>query len=195
MAFKIRDLMIQVVSGQDGGGDPECSCGPASMRDDDPGMAARPEPCTCGPASRIEPMAATPCSCGPETMWPRPAKDYEPRCTCGVATMGFEDPAPGLTTITTVTTVTTVTTLVQGGGRPKDLKALKEELRRLLEELERRERSHAQEPAGLPKTVEEADDLERRLQGAIKELRDHKETLKKPDAPAPGQQKGRKGRK
>jgi hypothetical protein len=194
MAFRIRDLMIQVVQGGGCAGptDPQCTCTIATF--DDPDMAVRPEP-----------MAAPPCTCTIATMYGAaqgvaPAAGVEAYCTCTIATMGV-DPEPrlpgGVTTVTTFTTVTTVTTVVQGGGRGRgDLKSLKEQLRQALEQVERQESTHGQAPERLPGTVEETLDLERRLRGAIDELEQHRKNLEQPAAEAPKPRKGgRKGRK
>ncbi|HSN86001.1 MAG TPA: hypothetical protein VL025_04545 [Thermoanaerobaculia bacterium] len=201
MAFRFKDLMIQVVP--QGGGEDDPACTLASKEPDPAGIV----PCTL--ASKIE----------PEGLAKGGACDgaSEAQCTCTLATK--QEPAmiactlasriiprlPGaegtaaLGTITTVTTVTTVTTLVQGGaGGGGSLASLKAQLRAALEDVERQER--AQEEPSLPATVEEADDLERRLQEAIEELRDHRKTLQKPakaetrTSPKGGGKKGR-GRK
>ena len=186
MAFRIRDLMIQVLK-NDGGGcagatDPQCTCTIATIIGD-PDMAVRPEPLADTGICTIATI--------------EPARGVQAECT--IATVGF-GPGPGdLTTITTVTTVTTVTTLVQGGGRGRsgDLNSLKEQLRSALEQLERQESAQAQAPERLPATVEETVDLERRLRGAIEELEQHRKNLEQPKAsaarkPAKGGRKGRK---
>ncbi|HYN21702.1 MAG TPA: hypothetical protein VE078_12130 [Thermoanaerobaculia bacterium] len=161
MAFKFKDLMIQVVNED---GDP-CSCEPATRAE----PAGAVPPCSCEPATRIDPagivcMPATAGICQPATAG-----------VCQPATAGF---AGAITMITTVTTVTTVTTLVGGAGPRTDLRTLKEQLRQILDDLERQESTGSQ-AAGLPASAEEADDLERRLKEAIEELQDHKKTLRK----------------
>ncbi len=203
MAFRFKDLMIQVVpQGQGGGDDPVCTL---ASKEPDPAALM---PCTL--ASKPDELAARGC-----------AEATEAQCSCTLATK--ESPIPAaiactlasriepwnprtidpaaLGTITTVTTVTTVTTLVQGGGgsRGGDLASLKSQLRAALEDIERQER--AQQGDGLPATVEEADDLERRLREAIEELQDHRKTLQKEEkaessrnGPKGGAKKG-KGRK
>lgn len=177
MAFRFKDLMIQVVP--QGGGEDDPVCTLASKEPDPQGIV----PCTL--ASKIE----------PEGLAKGGACDgaSEAQCTCTLATK--QEPAmiactlasriiprlPGteaLGTITTVTTVTTVTTLVQGGGGGS-LASLKAQLRAALEDVERQER--AQEEPSLPATVEEADDLERRLREAIEELQNHRKTLQRPE--------------
>lgn len=169
MAFRVKDLMIKVVSGD---GDPECSCGVATK--------IAPEAAAC---------ADTYCSCTVETK----ALHQDcggislPECSCGVATAAATPPPGAMTAITTVTTVTTVTTLVQGGQAP-GLKELMEQLRRVLEGIDRKD----DQGAGLPKTAEEAADLERRLSEAIQELQAHRKSLQKPATPP---RKGGKGKK
>ena len=170
MAFRVKDLMISVVPGD---GDPECSCGVATR--------IAPEAAPCG---------GTLCSCTVET---RPVALNQdcgdvsyPNCSCGVATAAATPPPGAMTTITTVTTVTTVTTMVQG-GQAAGLKELMEQLRRVLEGIEKPDPVQ-----GLPKTAEEAADLERRLNEAIQELQAHRKSLQKPAAPPA---KGRKGKK
>lgn len=175
MAFRFKDLMIQVVP-QGGGGDaPVCTL---ASKEPDPAAI----PCTL--ASKIDPANAPAAAC-PEAS--------QAQCTCTLATKMEPPPAMfgctlasriephALGTITTVTTVTTVTTLAQGGAghRGGDLASLKAQLRAALEDVERQER--AQQGGGLPATVEEADDLERRLREAIEELQDHRKTLQRPE--------------
>lgn len=170
MAFRVKDLMIKVVSGD---GDPECSCGIATK--------IAPEAAPCG---------GTLCSCTVETRPVALNQDCEqaslPQCSCGVATAAATPPPGAITTVTTVTTVTTITAMVAGGA--PGLKELMEQLRRVLEGIDRKD----DEGAGLPKTAEEAADLEQRLSEAIQELQAHRKSLQKPAAPP---RKGGKGKK
>lgn len=176
MAFRFKDLMIQVVP--KGGGEDDPACTLASKEPDPAGIV----PCTLASQDPETGggFAARARAC---------AEASEAQCTCTLATK--MDPVPAmigctlasrietqaLGTITTVTTVTTVTTLVQG-GRGGDLASLKAQLRAALEDVERQERAQ-QGDGGLPATVEEADDLERRLREAIEELQDHRKTLQR----------------
>ena len=172
MAFRVKDLMIKVVSGGDNG-DPECSCGVATK--------IAPEAAPCG---------GTLCSCTVETREIAFNQNCEeaslPQCSCGVATAAATPPPGAMTTITTVTTVTTITAMVAGGA--PGLKELMEQLRRVLEGIDRKD----DEGAGLPKTAEEAADLEKRLSEAIQELQAHRKSLQKPATPP---RKGGKGKK
>jgi hypothetical protein len=79
-----------------------------------------------------------------------------------------------------MTTVTTVTTLAAaaGGQGTASLGQLKTQLQQALADVERRERE-VQAAQALPQTVEESDELERRLEGALQELRDHRKSLEK----------------
>jgi hypothetical protein len=58
---------------------------------------------------------------------------------------------------------------------PRDLAALKEQLRTALAEVEAQEK--AAEEASRPRTREEAEELEEKLKGALEEVRGWKETL------------------
>ena len=170
MAFRVKDLMIKVVSGD---GDPECSCGIATK--------IAPEAAPCG---------GTLCSCTVETRPVALNQDCEqaslPQCSCGVATAAATPPPGAITTVTTVTTVTTITAMVAGGQAP-GLKELMEQLRRVLEGIEKPDPDQ-----GLPKTADEAADLERRLSEAIQELQAHRKSLQKPATPPRKSGKGKK---
>ncbi|MES1243805.1 MAG: hypothetical protein ABUT39_19525 [Acidobacteriota bacterium] len=177
MAFRFKDLMIQVVANKGGGeGDPICTL--ATM-DPDP----KPEgivPCTLAtepPPPTTIPAGIMPCTLATEPYPPTTGGGFAllragTGQETGICTLATMFPTPGLMAAATVTTVTTVTTLVQAA--PTNLKDLKEQLRRSLAEIERREQADA-----LPRTAEEADDLERRLEGALQELREHRKTLAK----------------
>ena len=159
MAFRFKDLMIQVVPQGRGGDEDDPACTLASKEPDPAGLAAgcreaSEAQCTCTLATKMDPT--------PAMMGCTLASRIEPQA---------------LGTITTVTTVTTVTTLVQG-GRGGDLASLKAQLRAALVDVERQERAQ-QGDGGLPATVEEADDLERRLREAIEELQDHRKSLQR----------------
>ncbi len=167
MAFRFKDLMIQVIRQNETGGD-EQVCTIASKPGEEPDPAAV-VPCTL--ASMIDPAHVMPCT--PATY---PISEQCPM-QMAAALGGGVTPA-----ITTITTVTTVTTLVGGAGRgAADLPSLKQQLRQALDQVEAQERAAAaQAPAGLPATAEETDDLERRLREALEELQAHKKTLQKP---------------
>jgi hypothetical protein len=180
MAFKFKDLMVNVKSGG-GGEDPICTVDTVKPA----GQAYTCTVDTVTPAGQ----AAT---CTVDTVDPARAA-----YTCTVDTVirggGFRlDTGHGICTLdtvrpfafVTVTTVTTVTTVVQalapGAG---SLAQLKGQLQQALADVERQEREQVQ---GLPETLEETDDLERRLQGAIQELREHRKTLEKAAKPRKG---------
>jgi hypothetical protein len=179
MAFRFKDLMIQVIRQNETGGD-EHVCTIASKIGGEPDPAAV-MPCTL--ASMIDPARVMPCT-------PATYPDSE---HCPMQMLAGQ--GGGITpAITTVTTVTTVTTLVAGTGRgAADLSSLKQQLRQALDQVEAQERaSAAQAPAGLPATMEEAEDLERRLREAVEELQAHKKTLQKPAKPGTKAGKGKK---
>lgn len=175
MAFKFKDLMINVASG--GGGDtPICTFDTVEPKP--VGMAATCTYDTVDPAGQAG-------TCTYDTVGARAG------IVCTIATvfgttydLGLTGRDTGVCTFDTVrplltalTTVTTVTTLAAAGTGPTSLAQLKAQLQQALADVERRERE--QEAAGLPKTVAEADDLERRLEGALAELREHRRTLEK----------------
>jgi hypothetical protein len=196
MAFKFKDLMINVTSGGGGVDDPICTLDtmkeppPAGQAatctvDTMPAQAARGITCT---VDTMDPaLAVRAITCTVDTMFPYGFRPDTGRDTgiCTIATMAG--------TIAALTTVTTVTTLVQAASpAPASLAQLKEQLQQALADVERREREQ-QDAQALPKTLKEADDLERRLQGALQELRDHRKTLEKgakKEAPKPS--KGKK---
>ncbi|SRR6266545_2048873 len=62
-------------------------------------------------------------------------------------------------------------------GGAQDLATLKQQLQHALAQVEEQER--AQTASHLPQTLEEAEDLETRLRGALEELQQHKNSLKK----------------
>jgi hypothetical protein len=176
MAFKFKDLMINVTSGGGGADTPICTV-------DTVRPAGQAATCT---VDTVDPARAAG-TCTVDTV-----TGYAITCTvdtvyrCGLSFgLGGRDTGTGVCTVDTVrpatlalmTTVTTVTTLVAAsGGGSVSLGQLKAQLQQALADVEARER--AQE-GGLPKTVEEADDLERRLEGALEELRDHRKSLQK----------------
>ena len=193
MAFKFKDLMINVTSGGGGADTPICTVDTVDQKPEAYAITCTVD--TVKPAGQ----AAT---CTVDTVFPAqaantctvdtvPAQGYAITCTVDTvyrcaATYGLGGRETGICTVdtvrpnafATVTTVTTVTTLLAavGGGGSASLGQLKAQLQQALADVEARER--AQE-AGLPKTVEEADDLERRIEGALQELRDHRKTLEK----------------
>jgi hypothetical protein len=190
MAFKFKDLMINVTSGGGGGDTPVCTYDTVEPKP--VGIAA-----TCTYDTVPAGQAAT---CTFDTV--KPAGQAG---TCTFDTVGLR--ATGICTIATVfgtpfgfdltrdtgvctfdtvkpnflgtvTTVTTVTTLVAGSAGPTTLAQLKAQLQQALADVEQRERAQAETEA-LPKSIEEVDDLERRLEGALDELREHRKTLEK----------------
>jgi len=67
--------------------------------------------------------------------------------------------------------------LVAEAGGAQNLAALKQQLQHALAQVEEQER--AQAGSHMPQTLEEAEDLEARLRGALEELQQHKNDLKK----------------
>ncbi|MFL6293396.1 MAG: hypothetical protein ACJ759_21080 [Thermoanaerobaculia bacterium] len=199
MAFRFKDLMIQVIPSSGTGGD-EQICTLASKVDEDPAGAVPP----CTPAS--SPAAIVPCTLATKvepayvTCTPATAPAAIVPCTLASQippTFGAFGAAGGGTAaaITTVTTVTTVTTLVAGAGAgagASNLPSLKQQLRQALDQVEAQERAAAQAQPRLPQTVEESDDLARRLREAIEELQEHRKSLQQPGASA---KKARKGKR
>jgi hypothetical protein len=195
MAFRFKDLMINVASGGGGGDTPVCTYDTVEPKP--LGMAATCTYDTVDPAGQAG-------TCTFDTVGARAGG------ICTIATvigttydLGLTGRDTGVCTFDTVrpnafltvTTVTTVTTLVTAGTGPASLAQLKAQLQQALADVERRERE--QEAAGLPKTVAEADDLARRLEGALEELRDHRKTLEKDGSKGAKKEapKARKGRK
>ncbi|HEX3129195.1 MAG TPA: hypothetical protein VH394_17810 [Thermoanaerobaculia bacterium] len=172
MAFKFKDLMINVTSGGGGGDTPICTYDTVDPKP--AGAAARGITCTydtMDPAGQAK-------TCTYDTVTGQAAPDMvgiRGRYT-GICTYDTVRPDAFAATVTTVTTVTTLLAAVGGGGSAS-LAQLKSQLQQALADVEQRER--AQEAAGLPQTVEEADDLERRMEGALQELREHRKSLEK----------------
>ncbi len=207
MAFKFKDLMVNVTGGGGGVDTPVCT---VATMDPDPAPAGQARQITCTMDTMVP--AGQAATCTVDTM--DPARQAA-TCTvdtmgllpCTIATMygttyGFR-PATGrdtgvctiatmFGTVAALTTVTTVTTIVAAGAGPSSLAQLKAQLQQSLADVERQEREQADAQA-LPKSVEEVDDLERRLEGALEELREHRKTLTKGAKKEPA--KPRKGKK
>jgi len=158
VAFKLKDLIIDVLHRDDAG----LLCGPATK----PADAARAEP--CGPATKPDAARAEPCgpatkpdaaraeSCGPATK-PEPAAAR----ICGPATITGE-----------LARICGPATLF-GGLHADDLATLK---RQLEEALARVKENEPEEPS-MPQSLAEVEDLEKKLQGALDELREYKKGL------------------
>lgn len=178
MAFKFKDLMVSV--GPRGGVD-EPVCTLDTMK---PAGAPAPRGITCtvdtmDPAGQaitctVDTMdpAGQAHTCTVDTMGIRRAGTGQGVCTLDTMfPAGFGGGMAGMAALTTVTTVTTVTTLVQAvSPGAASLAQLKAQLQQALAD---------KQPEPLPGTVEEAEDLERRLEGALEELRDHRRALEK----------------
>lgn len=193
MAFRFKDLMVDVLSGG-GGACPTLSVGPADAQC--PTLSVDPARAQC-PTLSVDPAQIT---C-PTLSVPAQAAGGGTQIYCPTLTI----PTPAFAMLTcptlTVSPAILATTAICGtltipAARTgaEDLAALKQQLRQALEQVEARERAAAEAQPGLPKTVEEADDLERRLHEAIEELQEHRKTLQKPAKPAKPA-KDRKGRK
>jgi hypothetical protein len=155
MAFKFKDLMINVTSG--GGTDaPICTFDTVKPA----GLAATCTFDTVDPAGQAG-------TCTFDTV------GLKAGGITGICT--FDTVRPNaFAAMTTVTTVTTVTTLVQAAPGATSLTQLKSQLQQALADVERQEQAQA-----LPATIEEADDLERKMESALQELRAHRRTLEK----------------
>lgn len=193
MAFKFKDLMINVTSGGGGADTPVCTLDTVEPKPEAYAITCTMDTVDPAGQARTCTMDTVPAqamlTCTLDTVY-RFGTFGLGRGQTGVCTLDTVRP-DAFATVTTVTTVTTLIAAVPGTA-PTSLAQLKEQLQQALADVERREREQ-QEANTLPKTVEEADDLERRLQGAIQELRDHRKTLEKgakKEAPKPS--KGRK---
>ena len=139
MAFKLKDLIIDVLHRDDAG----LLCGPATKPDAGLlcGPATKPDPGRlCGPATKPDPGAAR--ICGPATITPELAR------ICGPATLF-------------------------GGLHADDLATLK----RQLEEALSRVKENAPDEHSMPQSLAEVEELEKKLQGALDELREYKKGL------------------
>lgn len=195
MAFKFKDLMVSVTAG--GGGDtpictvdtvePKPEAQAATCTVDTVYRAAEAGTCTVDTVDRafqagtctvdtVDAAAHWAITCTVDTVYRPPYGLRLQTDGTGICTVDTVRPA----TLALMTTVTTVTTLAAAAAGPgaTSLAQLKSQLQSALADVERREREQ-QEAQALPKTVEEADDLERRLEGALQELRDHRKTLGK----------------
>jgi hypothetical protein len=123
-------------------------CGPATK----PGDGARAEP--CGPATKPDGARAEPC--GPATK-PAPGAAR----ICGPATI-----TPELARICGPATLF-------GGLHADDLATLK----RQLEEALARVKENAPDEHSMPQSLAEVEELEKKLQGALDELREYKKGL------------------
>jgi hypothetical protein len=166
MAFKFKDLMINVTSG---GGPDTPICTVDTVR---PAEAAYAITCT---VDTVDP-AGQAITCTVDTVHGAPYGLRRRGTGQGICTLDTVRP-DALMTVTTVTTVTTLLAAAPGGSTTS-LAQLKSQLQQALADVEQRERQQ-EEAQALPATIEEADDLERRLEGALEELRDHRRTLEK----------------
>jgi hypothetical protein len=176
MAFRFKDLMVNVVKS---GGEVDPVCTIATI-DPNPAQAV---PCTIATIGPAQAAACTIATIGTYTGFRFQGGTTGGAGFCTIATI-----FPGA--FATVTTVTTVTTVVQAGpAGPASLKELKEQLQQALADVERQER---EQQAALPATIEEAEDLEHRLKGALKELQEHRKSLEKDAKDGPKARKGKK---
>lgn len=169
MAFKLKDLMITLLP-------------PAGAAEVCP-TASAPEARFCPTASATDPRLCTPGSvrvvyCPPGSLpvlvLPAPAP------LCPTASAGFcptasaeaaaeEAAAEGV--------CPTASAPAESALSLEGLAALKQQLQQALAQVEEQER--ALEASYLPQTLAEAEELEARLRGALEELQQHKEDLKK----------------
>jgi len=178
MAFRFRDLIIDVLHA--GAGARACGpatapgvarvCGPATAPDlappcgpaTDPGAAALRPP--CGPATDPAAPALVP-PCGPAT-------DILGLRICGPATV-----EPGVAGV--CGQATQIDPKLLGNLGSQGLASLKRQLWEALSHIEEHERAHghAAAEASMPQTKEEAEELEKRLRGALAELEEHKKKM------------------
>jgi hypothetical protein len=190
MAFKFKDLMVNVLPAQadkvagaacptlSAGGGPAAAAACPTLSA--PGQAA-PEA-----AAGTAPQGAQPVHCPTlsalttfTTAWICPTLSMTVTWAAGIcptlsATAGYAALCPTLSA--------TVTGTLQAQS-PEMLAALRQQLQQALAQLDQPQAAHAAMAAanvadtGLPQTVEEAEDLERRLRGALDELQQHKKAL------------------
>jgi hypothetical protein len=158
MAFKVRDLMIDVAPGVGGG----IFCRPCTPLVTDYCLCTNQvtQITPCGNCSYLSPYIFE------ITPW---ITRITP--TCGVT----RDP-----TITPTVQFTPQTPVVNQPGmvaNPQNLAELKAQLRQSLAQVEAQEQAMAESMK--PQTVEEADMLEQKLTEALDELRQHKEALRR----------------
>ena len=163
MAFRFRDLIIDVLHAGAGAR----ACGPATA----PGVAR-----VCGPATA--PDLAPPCGPATDPAAPAlvppcgPATDILGLRICGPATV-----EPGVAGVCGQATQIDPKTLGNLGSQ--GLASLKRQLWEALSHIEEHERAHghAAAEASMPQTKEEAEELEKRLRGALAELEEHKKKM------------------
>ena len=157
MGFKIKDLMIQVL-------DPKC-----------------PNPSVCNASCEAPTFCQTmsPCFLGTIQFCGRGPTIclFPSQCdflsACGVVTAC--DRVIG--SLCAVCSVTWDPTIVEQGDPAVGLAALKDQLKQAISQVETHQAALSE--SLLPQTVAEAEDLEKRLQGALVELKAHKAELQK----------------
>ncbi len=205
MPFKFKDLLVNVLPGGEApgranAGCPTISVDPARQANTCPTISVDPAQAVCEggsfcptisvmqaqavcqgsycPTISVQPMALT---CPTISVIPQAAVcggSFCPTisvmnamyCPTASATMGGGLPQTAIGGCPTLT----VPTIGMAGGGAASLAALKQQLQQALAQVEEQEK--ALQP-GLPQTLEETEDLERRMVEAVEELREHKKTL------------------
>jgi hypothetical protein len=169
MAFKVRDLMIDVAPGVGGG----IFCRPCTPLVTDY--------CLCTNQVTIDVCKV--CTNREISIWCRDCSVISPYIqitpwTVITPTCGFSpDPITVQTTIVQTTPQTPVVNQPGMVASPQNLAELKAQLRQSLAQVEAQEQAMAESMK--PQTVEEADMLEQKLTEALDELRQHKEELRR----------------
>jgi hypothetical protein len=169
MAFKLKDLIISLLP-QAGA---ERACPTASATDArlcPTASAFDPRFCPTASAGLAARVVFCPTASAPVLVMPATPFQFCPTASAGLAfcpTASAEVAAD----------CPTASAPAESASSPEGLAALKQQLQQALARVEEQEKALA-EPQ-LPRTFAEAEELEAKLRGALEELRQHKEKLKK----------------
>jgi hypothetical protein len=165
MAFKLKDLMISLLP--PGG---ERACPTASAPDARFCPTASADLCPTASAGRMQ-VVFCPTASAPFLVMPATPFQFCPTASAGLQFCPTASAEMGAEACPTASAPTESVAGAEG------LSALKQQLQQALAQVEEQEKAMAD--PGLPRTVAEAEELEAKLRGALEELRQHKEKLKK----------------
>lgn len=174
MAFKLKDLMISLLPG------PGAACPTASAPD--------AQLCPTASAGRFCPAASVqvvfcPTVSAPVFLLPATPAQFCPTASAGLQLQFCPTASAGRFCPTASAEAAaepacpTASAPMESAAGAEGLAALKQQLQQALAQVEEQERALA--ASQLPQTLAEAEDLEARLRGALEELQQHKEALKK----------------
>jgi hypothetical protein len=171
MAFKLKDLIISLLPQPDA----ERAC-PTASADARFCPTASAGFCPTASAGRCSPASVQVVFC-PTPSAPVLVMPATPFQFCPTASAGRGDFCPTASAEAAVEARPTASAPAESAAGLEGLTTLKQQLQQALAQVEEQERAMA--APQLPQTIAETEELEARLLGALDELRQHKETLKK----------------